>query len=450
MTNPQLDRQMDGIANRVESIQFLKELVAQDNAVFETVSHVEVGTQIRESANQRDLLSYFVVNTRSVSRQNCVRYMLLGAICSVATVLLFGLALTLIETKPPEAGKLIGLTADAKWSGREYVPGDLVLERMTVTLEAGIATFELADGAVVSLQGPATIEATSGQSTNLINGLLHAVVPPEAIGYTVRTVDAKVVDLGTEFLVERGNKFGTRVAVKRGKVEARLIEGNGRDSAFELTAGRAMEFQTGIGLSKELANSNDWNNQFAGFDNAGGGIARLEGIVRTTPSLPADLRPGKMPTNNYVMLVRECAGIELTEDLTIQQNSGSTTIPAGSTVDSYLLHFDPESLVHSTAPPIGTITFGQPIFAVIGHAEDLLRTDDLCSEENSRYASDSFRGLEFPDDHIEISADRKSVSFHLLRSSQNEMDQCRILIRSHTSHVESDLPGSSTHLENVN
>ncbi|QDT67049.1 FecR family protein [Calycomorphotria hydatis] len=366
------------------------------------------------------------------------QHLIIGIVTALACTLMVAIGLTLFsfQAAPPSAGKLIGLTADAKWSGKEYVPGNIILERMSATLETGIATFEMESGAIVSIQGPATIEATLGKETRLISGLLHAVVPEKAIGYIVRTIDAQVTDLGTEFTVERNDEFGTRVAVKKGRVEARTINSSGPGSVHQLTAGRSMEFVVGSDTAKDLAGAGDWGSKFKEFEQARGGIARLDGIVRASPSLPADLRPGQMQTNNYIMLVRECTGILLDQDLTVQQANGPKTIPAGTVIDSYLLHFDPQYF--STLSPIGTIEFNQPIFAIASKSSDLNATDNLCGVNGSLFATDEFRGLEEGIDPVVISADRKTLSFHFSRTPPQELDQCRVFVK----HV--DEPAAST------
>ncbi|QDT64696.1 FecR family protein [Calycomorphotria hydatis] len=355
--------------------------------------------------------------------------MLIPAISTLSTVALLvmaSLAIYLYQPPAPHAGKLVGLTADASWKGTEYRPGDLILERMTVHLAEGIATFRLNDGAIISLQGPTTIEATDSRETKLVSGLLHAIVPKEAAGYTVRTIDAEVVDLGTEFTVERDDDFGTRVVVKRGRVEARKITESGQGSIHDLSAGRAMEFQFGTGIAQELASIVDWDDQFEEFENARSGIQSVDGIVRTTPSFPADLRSGQMPTHNYIMLVRECSGILLEHDLTIRSSQGETRIDAGTVVDSFLVHFDPT--YDFSASPIGSVTFPQPILGVISTLADLQLTDQMCGNGSSAFPLDTNRGLEL-DDTAEISADRRSLNLHFFRNDSVAIDQCRILIR---------------------
>ncbi|QDT65749.1 FecR domain-containing protein [Calycomorphotria hydatis] len=429
------DAMLNGVADQ-SMARRLSELLREDLMYRQWyIEYVDLRAAVLEHSERRteavcvkELLMEASGRIQNTGRNRHRVAYLFAASAALMLMLVIGATFAMLDFAPAKAGKLVGLTADAKWAGREYVPGDLVLERMTVTLEAGIATFELNDGALVSIQGPATIEATSGEETQLISGLLHAIVPKQAIGYTVHTVDAEVIDLGTEFTVERNNEFGTRVAVMQGKVDARLIEGAGLDSSFELTAGRAMKFQTGTGLAKELADTFDWSKQFDEFKNVSGGIAKLEGVVRTTPSLPADLRPGQMPTNNYIMLAKECEGIELTEDLVLQQDGTPLTLKAGTIVDSYLLHFDPQN--GSTASPIGNVTFNRPILAVIASADDLQLTDRLCSATSPLFTSEKFRGLEFDSDEIHISPDQKSLSFHFTWTYPQSMDQCRVFLPS--------------------
>ncbi|QDT66381.1 FecR domain-containing protein [Calycomorphotria hydatis] len=354
-----------------------------------------------------------------------------ASVLSVALMVAIGLAISLLQPPPPTAGKIIGLTSDAEWLGSDYLPGALVLDRTSLTLKSGIATLRLTDGVIVNIQGPSTIEATSKDETKLIEGSLHAIVPEQAIGYTVRTPDAEIVDLGTEFSVDRSSEFGTRVVVRHGTVEGRPLTTEDEPArVFQLSAGRAMEFPPGTGLARTLTLLPDWERQFEIFDNAHGGIAQMDGVLRTSPSVPADLRPGQMPTNDYIMLVRECAGIILQEDLQIQQVDGPVTLPAGTMVDSYLLHFDPQ--IGSTASPLGTVSFTQPIVAVAVSSDDLMKTDQLCSVEGSLHTQETYRGLELDLDTASLSPDRKTLTIHFGRSGDIELDQCRVLVR----HVE--------------
>ncbi|WP_145260463.1 FecR family protein [Calycomorphotria hydatis] len=423
---------MNSTATATE-IERLNTLVASNNSLaFTAINHSEVAVELRQSVNTSDTVELILAadrrQGRSQSRRRTFIQAAIGSVVAAAILLTAGITAILYSPAPPDAGKLVGLTTDAEWSGKEYTPGNLIQQQRPLTLESGIATIELNGGAIVSVEGPATVELINAGKASLISGLLHAVVPPRAIGFVVQTIDAEVVDLGTEFTVDRSDEFGTRVLVKRGLIEARTMPRLGdRGSVHELTAGRGMEFDIATGTAKELANIGQWSNQFERFENARGGIARIDGIVRTTPALPADLRHNALPTNDYMILVRECAGIEIMEDLIIEQPDGAVTLEAGTLVDSYLIHFDPE--YSSTAPPVGVITFSQPILAVASRTEDLNSTDNLCAVNGSRFTNEDYRGLEANHDQYEVTSNRKTLSFRFLRTAPVQMDQCRILVR---------------------
>ncbi|QDT64677.1 FecR domain-containing protein [Calycomorphotria hydatis] len=430
-----LDDIATGRSERNQIAKLNAAIRADPSLLSEIINFAQVEACCRNFTDHQSSLDLLVSAAKQQGDQSRTdrsthRWATLGSISSIALVLLIGVMLSFYRPLPPVSCKLIGLTADARWGGQEYNPGDLVLERMTLTLEQGIASFELVDGAIVSIHGPTTIETTNGQETKLIDGTLHAFVSHDAVGYTVNTIDAEVVDLGTEFIVERREELGTRVVVKQGKVEARAINASGPGSVYELSAGWAREFHADTGLVKDLAELQQWEKQFESFENARGGITRLDGIVRTTPSFPADLRPTQMPTNNYIMLVREAVGIELQEDLVIQQEDGPVSIRKGTLLDSYLLHFAPS--VETTRPPIGTVQFTQPVVALVRSTDDLRKTDAIVSDSNRNFPLEQERGLEAGADRIEISDDRKTVSVHFGREANEDyarqVDQARIWV----------------------
>ena len=66
-------------------------------------------------------------------------------------------------------------------------------------LRHGLAELKYANGAAVILEVPARCVLDSPSRLTLQNGRLSAQVPVEAIGFTVCTPTAMLVDLGTEF-----------------------------------------------------------------------------------------------------------------------------------------------------------------------------------------------------------------------------------------------------------
>ncbi len=91
-------------------------------------------------------------------------------------------------------------------------PAPLVIER-------GSTTLDFANGAKVTVYGPASVVRLGPSEARLISGRLTAVVPPAARGFAVETPAARVVDLGTRFGVAMEAADSAEVHVFEGKVE---------------------------------------------------------------------------------------------------------------------------------------------------------------------------------------------------------------------------------------
>ncbi len=86
-------------------------------------------------------------------------------------------------------------------------------------LVEGLATFTFESGAVLTLEAPSTLEITDAMNCHLRKGALIADVPESAIGFTVDTMNAKVVDFGTKFGVSANDDGYYTVQVLEGLVE---------------------------------------------------------------------------------------------------------------------------------------------------------------------------------------------------------------------------------------
>jgi ferric-dicitrate binding protein FerR (iron transport regulator) len=115
----------------------------------------------------------------------------------------------------------------------------------TLELVEGIATVKFDSGAEVVMEAPATLELTHAMACKLVRGTLVADVPPSAIGFTVDTPDAKVVDYGTRFGVSTGEDGKYHVQVLEG-----LVEVSSRDAQEpkKLRAGESVD--TGLRRSQ--------------------------------------------------------------------------------------------------------------------------------------------------------------------------------------------------------
>ena len=108
----------------------------------------------------------------------------------------------------------------------------------TYELVEGLATLRFDSGAEVVLEAPATLELIDAMSCRLVRGTLVSDVPPSAIGFTVETLKARVVDFGTRFGVSAGADGEYMVQVLSGKVE---VEDHTESSLHKLSAGENMD-----------------------------------------------------------------------------------------------------------------------------------------------------------------------------------------------------------------
>jgi hypothetical protein len=115
----------------------------------------------------------------------------------------------------------------------------------TLELVEGIATVKFDSGAEVVMEAPATLELVDAMACRLVKGTLVADVPPSAIGFSVDTPNAKVVDYGTRFGVSAGEDGKYLVQVLEGLVE---VSPKSTNEPKQLRAGEKVD--TGVRASQ--------------------------------------------------------------------------------------------------------------------------------------------------------------------------------------------------------
>ncbi len=123
------------------------------------------------------------------------------AVLSIAAMLLMVLIVQLKPVLPTVASLTDSINAE--WSDVKNTPmnGD-VLRQGRWNLTKGLAEITFDDGAVVVIEAPAVFDLESPKSMYLDSGKINAFVSRYAIGFTVNTPSASIVDLGTEFGVD--------------------------------------------------------------------------------------------------------------------------------------------------------------------------------------------------------------------------------------------------------
>ncbi|MFC1766856.1 FecR domain-containing protein [Planctomycetota bacterium] len=109
---------------------------------------------------------------------------------------------------------VIAESADAKW--RLPMNDEDVLYRGGYYLEEGYTRLQMRQGAEVLLQAPCSFRLQNSNQVFLESGSLCVIVPKRAQGFTVETINSKIVDYGTE--------FGTKVGGE--DLEVHVFKGN--------------------------------------------------------------------------------------------------------------------------------------------------------------------------------------------------------------------------------
>ena len=152
---------------------------------------------------------------------------------AIAAVLVIGIGLVTWHSREraaPGAGAVVahfGELRDARWvsPGVEASPGGPLRVGQRIELSAGSVELRFESGALATLIGPCTLEATSGNGAFLALGLVKVRADtPAARGFTVRTRTARLVDVGTEFVAAVAPDGQSRVDVTEGEVHV-LLDG---------------------------------------------------------------------------------------------------------------------------------------------------------------------------------------------------------------------------------
>lgn len=171
---------------------------------------------------------------RTVSRLSIYTFVF----SAVATLCILAMILFIPESSP--VAVLTDVTG-AEWAKTKRIPcvGES-LERGTLTLSAGFVELAFNDGAVVVVEAPAVFDLKSNNAMFLKSGKLSALVPKEAVGFTVHTVNATIVDYGTEFGVAIEDNGSVAAHVFAGKVKVSSAKPDGIEKFSWLTQNEAV------------------------------------------------------------------------------------------------------------------------------------------------------------------------------------------------------------------
>lgn len=157
-----------------------------------------------------------------------------------------------------EAGPFATLvhTAGCVWSSSRVSPqeGDRLKGNDEIELIQGVAELEFDNGTRVVLEGPIQVSVTGPDGVLCRRGTMVAFVPSEAIGFTVGTPLASVVDLGTEFGVAVADDGESEVHVFKGAVQLETFadENENFTATVQIGQGEARRVNSAGEISKNV------------------------------------------------------------------------------------------------------------------------------------------------------------------------------------------------------
>ena len=452
-----------------EDVEVLNELLSKDKrmrSLYRFKVALEGG--YREAAIRGESLESPVsissgeARAKRPSRKNFL-FVGAAAVLSLATAAFFAVTqwrladrepptpVTSSDAKVPVARLVTSL--DANWREIDPTPGAF-LKKGRFRLDTGIVALEFNRGARVTLRGPASFDLKSTDLMHVSSGNLVARIPEEAIGFTIATDDADVVDLGTEFGLRVGDGGQTEVHVIEGLVEVFERDDSSNRSAKSIRVEEGQAIRWRIGDVKEIGTQRIPVRSSRGVLGTGKrsslGLTFLQGNIRLKETVSsADLRRS---ASSWIEVIPEQSRVLLQQEIPVTLVApgnyrifGDTgqVIPAGTKVDSYLFHFRSAQ----PSPVQAVINFDQEIVALVCEADQLAASDSVVGRNGVRYpvASRQYRGLEprlrsknlHPDkgggwtaDEVTVSKDMKTVGLSVNVNPRQGVDQLRVLVRS--------------------
>jgi len=376
---------------------------------------------------------------------------------AAAVVLLAGLAAFWFSGRPkhgtekagPYLAIVIDQTPEARWSGANAPRGiGHALGRERCRLENGAATLHLDNGVELLLRGPAELQLHSVDHGTLYRGQLSARVPEGARGFRVDAPGLNVVDLGTEFSVAVDESGQPKVHVFKGKVRAALPSVPA--SRTELMAGESARFDVAQG---KVSRAPEDRALFPALEDDAR-LPRTTGQVRYLRRAPESVRAGTFE-HNAIMIFEEQADVVLPEDVTVVRGASNqqdapepsvpekVTLPAGTRVRSYYVHFDRVGKGARDVESKGSITFDRPVLGMVIPFIALKQTNPWLCRAGTAYEAAlnvtlEMRFLGWKDykrnpntsgrfDEVHLGADGRTVTMDLLTGWA--VDQFRVLVK---------------------
>jgi hypothetical protein len=200
-------------------------------------------TEITLKKPQGELLQHVEVPVTGY-KQKLSKWNLISLTATAAAVVFFVLFVHFVPQKEIEVATLTD-SINARWADtdtsmskgtRFETNGDKYF------LREGLTQLTFDNEAKVTFEGPVEFQILTEDQIKLYCGRLYATVPQGAIGFTVNTLCARIIDLGTEFGIEAAASGDTYLHVMKGRTT--LIAGEKSDK---------VSMEVGKGVAKKVS-----------------------------------------------------------------------------------------------------------------------------------------------------------------------------------------------------
>jgi hypothetical protein len=338
---------------------------------------------------------------------------------------------SILPSSPANVAAIRPLTSTTHWQFADSSASDQVAEGKKIKLDQGAVELLFFSGARMLVEGPAELTVSDKLSIRLEYGRLRTTVRQGVSGFKVETSSMNIVDLGTEFIVDATEDGATTSCVTQGSCRvSKPASLQDQSTGLTVVSGSCVMSDR----EQDLAILDQEQSQlvckrmistFARYDLA---------IDEMSPSVcivnAKSLDETSLTDPHLVYLIPEKRNVFLKENLVLQDKSMQIIVPAGTMLDSFLLHFSLGSLPKETKPRViaklktsGYVTFQNPTITSFSSRQLLEQTDHLFSDKTQMRTSSD---LEAGD---RVSAAENTLSFDLA-CEENDIDQVRVLVQS--------------------
>ena len=180
-----------------------------------------------------------------------------------------GVDINRLSTDSLVVATLTGLE-DCTWrdSNAPLGYGQQLTEGAQVALKQGVVRVTFESGAVATLEGPCDFTVDNAMHGTIRSGRVSVTAPKRAYGFRIRSPNAEVIDLGTEFGVAVDDGGNSEVHVFSGEVLSRSLDAGGQSPGelFRLTANNGLKFPTPRQSPSKIASNTSMFARQAGID----------------------------------------------------------------------------------------------------------------------------------------------------------------------------------------